>query len=564
MKLLHAFLRALGRLPVPAQLGLPLVAFGALLWLAGESARASLLQVFEDDPKVLAVFKREGLRDWILNSATLAQTVASIFAALGIAAWIPWRPVLFLIRNAYIVVLDVCAYYTFLVVLTVSTLAATSTAIEGLEPNPDRQFAWYCTYLLPALIVAIFAIRLGLNAFRRTAANYFDRTQSETLDIGDRLVAGLNSWLSERRTRSVGASVAVHFGILVLPILLSLLGAVTPYLLPHGKGSPDAGGGAKKQTAGKESREKKMVKVRLNATKKPARTTKNLKGVIFSPDAGRKVTATAHADAMMEELDQLTELTYKADTNIVVGGTGTGTGGGTGPGNKAGGIGKGGVGPGGWPDGMKNSLIRFIRLEYNGPDWDDGMAANVNADGNFLAAFNKITGFRCAAKGESHPVRFLAKYDKGVAPPFVYLTGSGGINMSANDYKILREYLLEGGMLFADCGSPEWDRSFRSMVASLLPGKNLVTISDDDPLFQAPYVFPNGAPPLWHHGGTKAMGVKHNGRWIVFYHPGDINDAWKTGHSGLSPEKAQGAFDLGVNVLYYSFTKYLEMTAKKR
>jgi len=60
------------------------------------------------------------------------------------------------------------------------------------------------------------------------------------------------------------------------------------------------------------------------------------------------------------------------------------------------------------------------------------------------------------------------------------------------------------------------------------------------------------------------MGVRHNGRWVVFYHPGDVNDAWKTGHSGLSPDKAKAAYNLGVNVLYYSFTKYLEAAAKKK
>jgi hypothetical protein len=243
---------------------------------------------------------------------------------------------------------------------------------------------------------------------------------------------------------------------------------------------------------------------------------------------------------------------------------GAGTGGGRGPGNKAGGIGKGGIGPGGWPDGMKNSLIEFYRLEYNGPDWDDGMSAASGADANFLREFHEITGFRCATSGKSHPVRFLAKYNKGEAPPFVFLTGSGGINMSGNDLKILREYLLEGGLLFADCGSPAWDRAFRNLLPALLPGKSLVEISDDDGIFQAPFVFPNGAPPLWHHGGNRTMGVRHNGRWIVFYHPGDVNDAWKTGHSGLSPEKAQGAFQVGVNVLYYAFTQYLEMTAKQR
>jgi hypothetical protein len=60
------------------------------------------------------------------------------------------------------------------------------------------------------------------------------------------------------------------------------------------------------------------------------------------------------------------------------------------------------------------------------------------------------------------------------------------------------------------------------------------------------------------------MGIKHQGRWVVFYHPGDINDAWKTGHSGMDPELVKGAYEMGVNIVYYAFTRYLELTRKYR
>jgi len=571
MKPLYALLRGLGRMPIQVQLALPLLCFAGLLHLAGSTARASLNSLFLDDPKLMSVFRQGGLRDLIFNSSDLAKHAALIYAGLAVLAFIPVSPVLFIIRHAYISVYSALIFFAYVVFSTVGVLASTKTAVEGLEPNADRQFAWFCQYLIPPMVIGLLNTRLMLNAFRGRAEFVYRRAREDQLAIGDQLILWIRNQLAQRRTKSVALSAGLHFGILIFPLLMQLMGAVTPYLLPHGKGTPDAGGGAKKTSgekkmAGAKEKEKKTMKVKLNKpAKKPARAARNLKGVIFSPDAGRSITAAAHGEAMMEELDNLTELTYKADTNIVIGGTGTGTGGGTGPGNKAGGIGAGGTGPGGWPNGMKNSVIRFIRLEYSGPDWDDGMAANANADGNFLQEFNKTTGFRVATKGESHPVRFLNKYDKGVAPPFVFLTGSGGINMSPNDLKVLRDYLLgDSGMLFADCGSPEFDRAFRALVPALLPGKNLVEISDDDVIFQAPYPFPNGAPPLWHHGGSRAMGVRHNGRWVVFYHPGDVNDAWKTGHSGLSPDKAKAAYNLGVNVLYYSFTKYLEAAAKKK
>jgi hypothetical protein len=144
------------------------------------------------------------------------------------------------------------------------------------------------------------------------------------------------------------------------------------------------------------------------------------------------------------------------------------------------------------------------------------------------------------------------------------MTGSGAINLSADEMRGLRAYLLDGGMLFADAGSAAWDRSFRAMVQAMMPDKPLVVIADDDPLYQYPYVFTEGAPPLWHHGGNDALGVKHLDRWVVFYHPGDINDAWKTGHSGMAKPLAEASFDLGTNIIYYAFTNYLEATRKYR
>jgi hypothetical protein len=186
------------------------------------------------------------------------------------------------------------------------------------------------------------------------------------------------------------------------------------------------------------------------------------------------------------------------------------------------------------------------------------------ADMNFLDEFKKLTGFKIGERGECHPIRLLAKYDKGYAPPFVYLTGEGGLDIPERDMKILRDYLMDGGMLFVDCGSPQFGQAFRRVAPSILPGERLVEIADDDPLFQEPFAFPNGAPPLWHHDGSRALGMKYKGRWAVFYHPGDVNDAWKTGHSAMRKDLAEGAFQMGINVVYYSFTRYLELTRKYR
>ncbi len=119
--------------------------------------------------------------------------------------------------------------------------------------------------------------------------------------------------------------------------------------------------------------------------------------------------------------------------------------------------------------------------------------------------------------------------------------------------------MLDGGMIFADAGSDEWGRAFRAFIAAAVPDRELLDISNDDPIFPQPFRFPNGAPPLWHHDGSRARGIKIDGRWAVFYFPGNLNDAWKTGHGGQSPAIVTQAMRLGMNIVWYSAVHYLEV-----
>ena len=222
------------------------------------------------------------------------------------------------------------------------------------------------------------------------------------------------------------------------------------------------------------------------------------------------------------------------------------------------------AGPGNWPKGMEFALLRFIRMEYSGTGWDDGVDATSRADVNLLDNLRKVTGFNVATNSERHPIRLLAKYDKGYAPPFVYITGSRGIRVSDRDVQIMREYLVDGGMLFADCGSPQWHESFREFIKQVFPGESLTNIPKDDVIFQRPFALTNGAPSVRDYGGKDAMGVKYKGRWAVFYHPGHIADAWKTEHPGIDESTAKDALSMGVNIVHYAFSNYLEETQKYR
>ncbi len=118
---------------------------------------------------------------------------------------------------------------------------------------------------------------------------------------------------------------------------------------------------------------------------------------------------------------------------------------------------------------------------------------------------------------------------------------------------MLRKYCMDmGGMIFADNGGGNFDRSFRAVMRRVFPDLPIVKIAHDDTIFTRPFLFPNGAPPMWHHSGSHAMGIKCRGRWVVFYHQGDINDAWKDGHSGASNGLHMPAYKMGVNVIMYA------------
>lgn len=463
--------------------------------------------------------------DVLLVVSTAAS--AMLFFSASLALFVRNKFTLSLLRKSCLMVGFWFALYAYTVFNLTGILQEANIEWNGVKPDAVSVFFWRYDHLWPGALAVLWAVLLYIGAWRRPTINFFTGQTEAAPARGDVVVENIRthgedpvyrkSWLS---------SVSLHvFVLILLPLLLNMLGCVDPYRVPFGSGEPVV---ALVQIVKPKKEKKKKYILRPNSD------------IYFH-------VPELDESEVVKIIDQMTQVTYKADPNA-----------------RAGKMGRGGGKQGGWPEGMKNGVVRFIRLEHNGRGWNDGMDSSQRADMNFLDEFHKQTGFKIASKPESHPIRLLPKYDKGFAPPFVYLTGDGGMSINANDTKILREYLIGGGMLFADAGSPEWDRSLRGFMAQLFPGEPLRVIADDDPIFQMPYTFANGAPPLWHHGGMRALGIKHKGRWVVFYHPGDINDAWKTGHSGISPELARGAFQMGINIVYYAFTNYLEETAKYR
>jgi len=371
-------------------------------------------------------------------------------------------------------------------------------------------FALMITVIPPALTLIALLVK-------KTREYYRVKGEALTKDAGDRIIADLKTGGSDPRFRtSFYWAIGIFLAILILPYLLFLFGWEEPYGLPKGGGEQLT----EVQVVKKKPKKEKKKKLMVNP---------------FSP----YILERMNIDDVktLEELNEQTMDTYVATATTA---------------KRKGGKGKG---TGGWPQGLEGSSIRFIRLKYSGGDWDQDMGKG--ADYNLLLKFYSWTGMKVARDTEFREIPRLKMFPKHRAPPFVFMTGMKGINLSEREVKVLRWYCLEeGGMLFIDNGGGNFGSAVRQMIRRVFPGKGLVDIPNDDKIFQEPYIFPDGAPPFWHHDGHRALGVRDEGRWCVFYHPGDVNDAWKDDHSGASDEVADQAYKLGVNIMYYAFCYY--------
>ncbi|MFT5471373.1 MAG: hypothetical protein ACI8UO_006507, partial [Verrucomicrobiales bacterium] len=94
----------------------------------------------------------------------------------------------------------------------------------------------------------------------------------------------------------------------------------------------------------------------------------------------------------------------------------------------------------GFKGGTNRGKVRFIRLEYQGGDWDQDFGGS--SDLNILIEYNARTGQQIAERTESRRISDLENFPIGKSPPMVYMTGQKSIIVSKSEVETLREYLL--------------------------------------------------------------------------------------------------------------------------
>jgi hypothetical protein len=147
--------------------------------------------------------------------------------------------------------------------------------------------------------------------------------------------------------------------------------------------------------------------------------------------------------------------------------------------------------------------------------------------------------------------------------PLLYMTGLREFSLSDKEQKHLSDYLNAGGILFADAamGSEQFDNSFRTMIAHVLPGSKLEMLKPDHPIFsnvfkerQVEYspLVESAAPNLKQ---PMLEAVIKDGIPVVIYSHWSLSNGWEQLPNPYAKAYSdEDALKLGTNILVYTLT----------
>jgi Domain of unknown function (DUF4159) len=142
----------------------------------------------------------------------------------------------------------------------------------------------------------------------------------------------------------------------------------------------------------------------------------------------------------------------------------------------------------------------------------------------------------------------LASVQDLLQAPIAFLNGHAPPELSADARKALRDYVEQGGFLFAEacCGRPEFDRGFRALVKDLFPEPEyqLHPLAEDHAVWRARHLLKPDIHPLW--------GIEHGCRTVVIYSPEDLSCYWNQAEANPSNTAVIKALRVGQNVVDYA------------
>jgi hypothetical protein len=157
-----------------------------------------------------------------------------------------------------------------------------------------------------------------------------------------------------------------------------------------------------------------------------------------------------------------------------------------------------------------------------------------------------------------------AKIDELLESPVLFISGTQALNWNAEQKKLLKEYVQQGGFLFVEacdgngCSGEEFDQSFRKVMEEMFRDSKLRLLPPDHPAwFADEKVNPKYMKPLY--------GLDTCCRTSVIYCPENLSCFWelkRSSHGKDLPGNVQEEVDacaaMGANVVAYATNRELK------
>jgi hypothetical protein len=207
--------------------------------------------------------------------------------------------------------------------------------------------------------------------------------------------------------------------------------------------------------------------------------------------------------------------------------------------------------------GSKAGSLRVGWVAHTGP-WKTRPAALPM----LLRKFNETTGAPVSFEWREVALSDASMFET----PLLYLTGTTDFALGDNERANLRQFLLKGGVLFAEAGDGRgsFDTAFRAELAKVLPDHPLVPVAATATLLHQPNevgtvkVRPALAAQLDNRRTTtpEVFAADINGTTAVIYCPRDLSAGWEQAPAPYAiGYEAADATALGVNILFHALVR---------
>jgi hypothetical protein len=224
-----------------------------------------------------------------------------------------------------------------------------------------------------------------------------------------------------------------------------------------------------------------------------------------------------------------------------------------------------------YPQHPQAHFARYARRSGGSVDWREGGTSwsqdYPRADRHFAQALRRLT--RIHARSAEQPVN-LDDGDDVYYWPWLCAGEMGDWNLTEDQAKKLREYLLRGGFLMLDdfWGAEEWSR-FEESMKRVFPDRPIVEIESADSIFHTVYDLDKRyqVPGEWAlRRGTTYRNDGETAYWRGIYDDkgrlmvamsfnSDIGDSWEWADEPEYPEKYSAlGIRIGVNYVIYALT----------